>query len=179
MTVQDIINAIVRVDQAIHRSRLMGEIRMNSNHDPKNGRFTSGNSSKSIDKSAESGIMKSSDDDYISAKGPNTFDKGFSKINLVNHWYGNDDPLIHSHKDDYEKRGYDMKGYGELALDLIQKPVGNGIEGHKTKDGFVVRYDTKTGDFVKGHPKKGIATMFEASHTYYIGQKDTDEEDVI
>lgn len=48
-----------------------------------------------------------------------------------------------------------MKGYGRLALDLVQKPVGNGIVGHKTKDGFVVRYNTKTGDFVKGNPKHG------------------------
>lgn len=49
-----------------------------------------------------------------------------------------------------------MKGYGRLALDLVQKPVGNGIVGHKTKDGFVVRYNTKTGDFVKGNPKRSM-----------------------
>lgn len=130
------------------------------------------NSSESIDKSQKSGIMKSSEDfSYISATGPNEFEKGFSYNNLVNHWYGNDDPKISSHKKEYEDRGYDMEGYGELALGLVQKPVGNGIIGHKTTDGFVVRYDTKTGDFVKGNPKKGIKTMFMASREYYGGQK--------
>lgn len=69
-----------------------------------------------------------------------------------------------------------MKGYGELALDLIQKPVGNGILGHKTADGFVVRYNTKTGDFVKGNPKRGIKTMFMASLNYYNNQKIVDKE---
>ena len=72
-----------------------------------------------------------------------------------------------------------MKGCGRLALDLVQKPVGNGIVGHKTKDGFVVRYNTQTGDFVKGNPKHGIKTMFMASQNYYDNQKIVDEEAVI
>ena len=137
----------------------------------KGHKFT-GSVSKGIDKSQKSGIMKSSEDfSYISATGPNEFEKGFSYTNLVNHWYGNDNPKISSHKKEYEDRGYDMEGYGELALELVQKPVGNGIIGHKTNDGYVVRYDTKTGDFVKGNPKKGIKTMFMASQEYYDGQK--------
>ena len=141
-----------------------------------NGKFA-GSSSEPIDNSAKSGIIKSSEDfSYISATGPNEFEKGFSYSNLVNHWYGNDYPKITSHKREYEARGYDMKGYGELALDLIQKPVGNGILGHKTADGFVVRYNTKTGDFVKGNPKRGIKTMFMASLNYYNNQKIVDEE---
>lgn len=157
------------------------ELRFNPYHSPINGRFCSKdmldagggtNSSESIDKSQKSGIIKSSEDfSYISATGPNEFEKGFSYNNLVNHWYGNDNPKISSHKKEYEDRGYDMEGYGELALGLVQKPVGNGIIGHKTTDGFVVRYDTKTGDFVKGNPKKGIKTMFMASQEYYDGQK--------
>lgn len=124
--------------------------------------------------------MKSSEDfSYISAAGPNEFEKGFSSTNLANHWYGNEQPKISSHKAEYEARGYDMKGYGRLALDLVQKPIGSGIVGHKTKDGFVVRYNTQTGDFVKGNPKHGIKTMFMASQNYYDNQKIVDEEAVI
>ncbi|MGN1088900.1 MAG: hypothetical protein ACI4Q6_00740, partial [Huintestinicola sp.] len=128
-------------------------------------------------KPAESGILKPSEDSsYISATGPNECERGFSHSNLVNHWYGNDDPKITSHKREYEARGYDMEGYGKLALDLVQKPVGNGILGHKTNDGFVVRYNTKTGDFVKGNPKNGIKTMFMANSEYYERQKKRDTE---
>lgn len=170
------------------------ELRYNPYHDPNNGRFTSGNysgktfmpdirkrysdgGSKPIDKTEKSDIIKSSEDfSYISATGPNEFEKGFSKTNLANHWYGNDAPIIHSHKSEYEKRGYDMKGYSELALDLIQKPVGNNILGFKTDDGFVIRYDTVTGDFVKGNPKKGIKTMFVASQSYYERRKPKGKE---
>lgn len=137
----------------------------------------SGTSSKGLDKSEKSGIIKSSEDfSYISASGPNEFKKGFSHSNLVNHWYGNDNPKISSHKAEYEARGYDMKGYSELALDLVQKPVGNGVVGHKTNDGFVVRYNTKTGDFVKGNPKHGIKTMFTATEDYYLRRKAKDTE---
>lgn len=133
--------------------------------------------SESIDKSAESGIIKSSEDfSYISAAGPNEFEKGFSSTNLANHWYGCDNPKTSSHKAEYGARGYDMKGYGRLALDLVQKPIGSGIVGHKAKDGFVVRYNTKTGDFVKGNPKHGIKTMFIAKSEYYEKQKQRDTE---
>lgn len=69
-----------------------------------------------------------------------------------------------------------MKGYGRFALDLVQKPIGSGIVGHKAKDGFVVRYNTKTGDFVKGNPKHGIKTMFIAKSEYYEKQKQRDTE---
>lgn len=132
-----------------------------------------------VDKSEKSGIMKSSDElSYISATGPNEFEKGFSYSNLVNHWYGSDNPKISSHRKEYEARGFDMKKYGEYALDLVQRPVGNGIVGHKTVDGFVIRYNTKTGDFVKGHPKQGIKTMFIAKPEYYERQKKRDEESI-
>ena len=96
------------------------ELRFNPYHSPINGRFCSKdmldagggtNSSESIDKSQKSGIIKSSEDfSYISATGPNEFEKGFSYNNLVNHWYGNDNPKISSHKKEYEDRGYDMEG---------------------------------------------------------------------
>ena len=51
--------------------------------------------------------------------------------------------------------------YAERAMTLIQSPVVKGILGYKNAKGQVARFDTETGDFVKGHPDKGIATMFK------------------
>lgn len=133
--------------------------------------------SESIDKSAESGIMKSSEDfSYISAAGPNEFKKGFSSTNLANHWYGNEQPKISSHKAEYEARGYDMKGYAQRALELVQMPVGGNIMGYKTSKGEVVRYDKSSKDYVKGNPKLGIKTMFTATEDYYLRRKAKDTE---
>lgn len=133
--------------------------------------------SESIDKSAESGIMKSSEDfSYISAAGPNEFEKGFSSTNLANHWYGNEQPKISSHKAEYEARGYDMKGYAQRALELVQMPVGGNIMGYKTSKGEVVHYDKSSKDYVKGNPKLGIKTMFTATEDYYLRRKAKDTE---
>ena len=133
--------------------------------------------SESIDKSAESGIIKSSEDfSYISAAGPNEFEKGFSSTNLANHWYGNEKPKISSHKAEYEARGYDMKGYAQRALELVQMPVGGNIMGYKTSKGEVVRYDKSSKDYVKGNHKLGIKTMFTATEDYYLRRKAKDTE---
>lgn len=40
-------------------------------------------------------------------------------------------------------------------------PVGGTIEGYVNESGQVVRYDKESNDFVKGHPERGIATMFK------------------
>ena len=135
-------------------------------------------SKESLDKSEEKDYNNNDDDDYyefISASGPNEFDFGFSSYNLSDHWYGSE--TIHSHKAEYEKRGMDMKQYGERALELVQMPTSKTVLGYKDKDGCVIRYDTVSKDFVKGHPKKGIKTMFEAELSYYERQKQKDLEE--
>ncbi|MDR2528687.1 MAG: hypothetical protein LBD04_06690 [Synergistaceae bacterium] len=60
------------------------------------------------------------------------------------------------------------------ALKLVQKPTGNGILGHVTVDGVVVRYNTATNDFVKGRPKKGVISMFKSTPKYYVEQREGD-----
>ena len=113
------------------------------------------------------------DNSYISARGPNEFKQGFSRKNLLDHWYGlfdeNGREVIHSHKSDYEKDHITMERYAEIALDLVQSSCGvdKGIDGYKTAKGEVVRYNRKTKDFVKGHPDIGITTMFKASPEYF------------
>lgn len=116
------------------------------------------------------------DNSYISARGPNEFKKGFSRKNLVDHWYGlfdeNGNEIIHSHRKEYEKRHMDMEQYGDRALTLVQSACSKDIDGYKRADGFIVRYDRKTKDFVVGHPDKGIKTMFEASPQYFEAHKE-------
>lgn len=113
------------------------------------------------------------DPSYISARGPNEFKKGFSRTNLLNHWYGLFDDqgneLIHSHRGEYEKDHITMERYAEIALDLVQSACNNvgGIDGYKTSEGYIVRYNRKTKDYVKGHPDLGIITMFRASPEYF------------
>lgn len=136
------------------------EQRFNPNHDPENGQFTTTdsernekNSSKPLDKSEKSGIIKSYD--KISALGENKFQMGFSKENLDKHWGGADD-----HSKDYS--GWTKEQYAARALELVQSAAdGKQILGYKTPEGAVVRFDVKTGDYVKGYPKTGIATMFK------------------
>jgi hypothetical protein len=123
----------------------------------------------------ESDNIELRDPSYISARGPNEFKRGFSQANLVAHWEGEYDEkgrvIIHSHKEEYEKRHMTMKQYAERALNLIQSPCNEHIDGYKTADGTIVRFDRRTGDFVKGHPDKGIKTMFEAEQKYFEAHK--------
>lgn len=129
---------------------------------------------KGIDKSSKSGIIKSSDDfEYISAKGPNEFKKGFEKNNLVDHWYGSEN--AHSHKAEYPY--FTMEQYADRALTLIQQPTSSTILGYKTTDGYVVRYDKIQKDFVKGKPSKGIITMFKAKEEYFYNRKKEESEE--
>lgn len=122
------------------------EERMNPNHDPKNGRFTSGS---------------------VSATGENYFNRGFSKHNLEKHWGGSSD-----HSAQYPN--YTREQYAERALQLIQsKADGKNILGYKNALNEIVRYDVNTNDFVKGNPKIGIKTMFKPKNEqkYYESRK--------
>lgn len=90
-----------------------------------------------------------------SAAGANKFERGFTPANLNKHWIGGES----DHSEQY--KGYTKGQYAQEALELVQKPVGGGIEGYLDKSGLVARYDTATNNFVKGHPREGIATMFK------------------
>lgn len=91
--------------------------------------------------------------------GSHKFKQGFSKTNLNNHWYGNKARGIHSHRSEY--KGFTKEQYAKRALELIQKPTGKGILGYTNSKGEIIRYDTKSNDFVKGNPSIGIKTMFK------------------
>lgn len=55
-------------------------------------------------------------------------------------------------------------------LNFWKKPTSETILGHIDKIGYVTRYDKETNDFAKGHPYKGIVTMFKPidGENYYL-----------
>lgn len=124
--------------------------RLGINHDggPGSGRKPEGGSEKDLTSNEKTANIK------VSAKGTNKFEIGFSKQKLNNHWQNG-----RTHKEEYP--GFTKEQYAARALELIQKPCGNGIEGYKNKRGEVCRYDAKENDYVKGNPQKGINTMFK------------------
>lgn len=102
-----------------------------------------------------------------SPSGANKFEvRGFqNKQKLNNHWQNG-----RTHQPEYAAEGITTKeAYVNRALELLESPTGNGILGHMDKDGNIIRYDTAKNDFAKGHPQKGIKTMFkpEKGKQYY------------
>lgn len=129
-------------------SETLDTLDYNPYHDQANGKFTSGQSLTSGDKS---GILQSSEQ-RVSANGGNKFEKGFSGENLKRHFNK------HGTKD---YPGMSEEEYNRYALKLVQSKVTKDILGYKTMDNAVVRYKISTNDFVKGYPKTGIATMYK------------------
>ena len=138
------------------------ELRFNPNHDPKNGRFTSGNG---VDISGGSGIIEPS------PTGANELQvKGFkNKQKLYNHWKNG-----RTHRDEYLDDGITTaEQYEKRAVELLEMPVGGNILGHLDKDNQIVRYDKAKNDFVKGSTLKGVKTMFKPKegYSYYENQR--------
>jgi phage-related protein (TIGR01555 family) len=113
--------------------------------------------------------LKNSENSGIiaSAKGANSLEvKGFkSSQHLNNHWLNG-----RTHQEEYAKDGITTKEqYAQRAVELAEMPVGGTIQGYKTKEGYVCRYDTSKNDYVKADIKKGIRTMFkpEDGEKYY------------
>lgn len=123
-------------------------------HDPGTG---GGKAAKKVDKSDESGIIKSED---VSATGENELRvKGFpSKQKLNNHWQNG-----RTHADEYKDDGITTKEqYEKRGVELAESAAdGKKILGYKTKEGFICRYDVKKNDYVKADVNKGLRTLFK------------------
>lgn len=103
----------------------------------------------------------------ISPSGANRFlVRGFkNRQKLMNHWKNG-----RAHRDEYPELET-VDEYEELALKLLESPTGGDILGRIDKNGIIVRYNRRTNDFAKGHPDKGIRTMFrpvEGERYYFI-----------
>lgn len=93
--------------------------------------------------------------------------KGFEGKDLDKHWDGES-----SHKDLYPE--FTKEQYAQMARELLEMPTSKRIRGYVIKSqGIIVRYDTVTKDYVKGHFKTGIITMFKPDDedAYYEGQR--------
>ena len=67
--------------------------------------------------------------------------------------------------------------YEQKALELLQSEVGDNIQGYRTDDGKIVRWDTNTNDYATGHLDGTINTMFKPkSQTYFERHMKEDEE---
>lgn len=108
------------------------------------------------------------DSDNISENGENEFKKGFSSHNLD----------VHTDRHLKEYPNFTKEKYAARALELIQKATNETILGYKNQYGQIIRYDKTTNDFVKGHPKVGIATMYKPKRgeQYYLEQKESDKK---
>ena len=119
---------------------------------PGNGKKTSGSASSS----KKDGSDENNDSD---PSGENAFEvRGFkNKQDLMNYWSNKG-----GHAEEYKADGIlTAEQYVQRALTLIESKTSKNILGHCTKNGTVIRYDKEKSDFVKGHPKKGIYTMFK------------------
>lgn len=113
----------------------------------KGHKFT-GSKPKGIDKSLNSGIIKSpTTPDEVSALRENYFEKVFSDNNLKQHWEGKSD-----HSKQYSEFT-NAEQYNEYAKQIISSAAdGKKILGYKMSDGTVCRYKVDTSDYVKGNP---------------------------
>ena len=109
----------------------------------------------------------------VSPSGANTFIvRGFkNRQKLMNHWQNG-----RTHRDEYPD--FTIEQYVQRALELLEQPVSDNVLGHADKYGHVIRYDKMTNDFAKGHPYKGIVTMFKPDDgiNYYETRKKEDIE---
>jgi len=101
----------------------------------------------------------------ISATGENKFIvRGFkNRQALLNHWQNG-----RTHSEEYP--GFTMEQYEQRALELLEQATGENILGHINKNNYITRYDKSTNDFAKGHPYRGIVTMFKPTdgEKYYL-----------
>ena len=67
----------------------------------------------------------------------------------------------HADKHLKEYPGLTAEQYEKRALELLEKPVGNGVLGYMDKAGKIVRYDTVANDLASGYPDKGVSTMYK------------------
>lgn len=101
----------------------------------------------------------------ISPSGENKFlVRGFqNRQKLMNHWKNG-----RTHSDEYPE--FTMEQYEQRALELLEQATSEKIFGHADKNNYLIRYNSEENDFAKGHPYKGIVTMFKPidGENYYF-----------
>lgn len=68
-----------------------------------------------------------------------------------------------------------LEEYRDMAVKLLESPIGGNIEGFTTKDGYVLRYDIKSNDFASAKPNGVIETMFKPKRGKIYWKKQIDK----
>lgn len=90
-----------------------------------------------------------------SAKGSNKFEKGFKNKQKRNNHFS-------KHSKEFKNDGIiTPEKYEERALELVQSACNDNILGYKNSLDHIVRYDVSKNDFVKGHQKTGVFTLYK------------------
>ena len=146
--------------------------------DPESGKMMGRKPSKGLTNGGGSGtipvrdcakIKKLTD---IDNDAPHKLVKGFEGAILDKHWDGES-----SHKNMYPE--FTKEQYAQRARELLEMPTSKRIRGYVIKSqGIIVRYDTKTKDYVKGHFREGIITMFKPSDedAYYERKRKAEKD---
>lgn len=112
---------------------------------------------KSTTESKDNGKAKSGSDNRQNKAAPikpspygeNKKTTGFiNKAELEDHFTRHGKALGCSSKEEYQEKG----------TELLTKPCTNGIAGYARSDGKVVRFNTKTGEYVSGYPGQNLCT---------------------
>lgn len=96
-----------------------------------------------------------------SARGANQRCTGFATEKLLR-------DHIKRHLREYP--GFDEAMYVEHAKDFLSQPCSEDVDGYVTKQGEVVRFNRKTGEYAKGVPNGRIVTCFIARYNQVTGK---------
>lgn len=146
------------------------ELRHNENHDPENGRFSSGGGSgKGLTEGGKSGIIKSSEKPEWSgkeAKEPfNYWELSEDKTGFPTSWK----PTGFSHKSTMERHTADhcesvgaksSEEYVDMAKSFLTSPRGKHGDAFVRKNGEVCRYDYESGLFATATKDGTIKTFW-------------------
>ncbi|MBR6705634.1 MAG: DUF1073 domain-containing protein [Clostridia bacterium] len=131
----------------------------------KNGQFAEG---KMPGGGKQSGSGKKGQNSEPSATGANKLQRGFTPSQRKEHETHRKEQYPDLSPKQYEQRG----------IDLCQQPVGGDIDGFLDSDGNIVRYRKSTNEFAKGHPQRGLMTLYkpkssaENGYQYFLKQKE-------
>ena len=96
-----------------------------------------------------------------SARGSNPRCTGFATEKLLR---------VHLKRHLQEYPELDEKGYIEHAKDFLAQPCSEDIDGYLTKDGEIVRFNRKTGEYAKGIPGGRIVTCYIVRYNSVTGK---------
>lgn len=131
----------------------------------KNGQFGAGK---------QSGGNSKREINAPSATGANKLSRGFTPSAAKLHEKHRKEQYSDLSPKEYEKRG----------ISLVEQPVGGDVDGFIDNDGNIVRYRKSTNEFAKGHPQRGLMTLYkpkgnaENGYRYFLSKKESAKKSI-